>query len=168
MNTIQKVETAAQIRHVADLARDIWTEHYEPIVGLPQVEYMLGRFQSEDAITRQIADESYEYYLAPGAGYLGIVPEPENNRLFLSKIYVRKNQRGTGLGKQFIQLAVERAKAFALPEIWLTVNIHNTATIAFYEHHGFRKAKALATDIGSGYLMDDWHMVKTITQVGDK
>jgi diamine N-acetyltransferase len=46
-----------QIDIVASLAKEIWTEHYTPIIGKDQVEYMLGRFQSKKAISSQIKDE---------------------------------------------------------------------------------------------------------------
>ena len=38
---------------IAGLARQIWTEHYTPIIGAAQVEYMLGRFQSQSAIKKR-------------------------------------------------------------------------------------------------------------------
>ncbi|MDD3441568.1 MAG: GNAT family N-acetyltransferase, partial [Kiritimatiellae bacterium] len=48
-------------------------------------------------------------------------------------------------------------------ELWLTVNKHNTGSIAFYERMGFRKTGALVTDIGHGFVMDDWRMAKEIS-----
>ena len=72
---LERVESPEQIAAVAALAREIWMQHYIPIIGAAQVEYMLAKFQSAEAIARQIAEEGYEYYLAPGAGYLALVPD---------------------------------------------------------------------------------------------
>ena len=41
---------------IADLADIIWKEHYIPIIGIPQVDYMLKKFQSAKAIKEQISD----------------------------------------------------------------------------------------------------------------
>jgi hypothetical protein len=60
---IEPVTATEQTRQVAELARDIWTEHYVPIIGRDQVDYMLDRFQSSDAIARQI-ESGCKYYLA--------------------------------------------------------------------------------------------------------
>ncbi|NCA83730.1 MAG: GNAT family N-acetyltransferase, partial [Opitutae bacterium] len=59
--TLERVESAEPIAAVAALAREIWTQHYVPIIGAAQVEYMLEKFQSAEAIARQLAGEGYEY-----------------------------------------------------------------------------------------------------------
>ena len=51
-----KVLSEQQIADVAYLARQIWQEHYLPIVGQEQIDYMLEKFQCERAITKQLAD----------------------------------------------------------------------------------------------------------------
>ena len=155
-----RVESREQIAEVARLARDIWTAHYTPIIGAAQVGYMLERFQSEEAIARQIAKEGCEYYLAPGAGYFALAPDREAGRVLLSKIYVREDRRGTGLGRAMAERAEARCAELGCRELWLTVNKHNTGSIAFYEGMGFRKTGALVTDIGHGFVMDDWRMAK--------
>ena len=159
---LERVETPAQIAAVAALARETWTQHYVPLIGAAQVEYMLARFQSTEAIARQIAAEGYEYYLAPAAGYLALVPDRARQSAMLSKIYVRSSRRGTGVGRALVEFAEKRAAELGGAELWLTVNKHNAGSIAFYEKMGFCKTEALVTDIGGGFVMDDWRMAKRI------
>ena len=163
---LERVESREQIAAVAALAREIWTQHYVPIIGAAQVEYMLARFQSAEAIARQIAAEGYEYYLAPETGYLALVPDPARNSVMLSKLYVREKRRGTGMGRAMVEFAAKRAAELGGTELWLTVNKHNAGAIAFYETMGFRKTEALVTDIGGGFVMDDWRMAKPIRPAG--
>ncbi len=162
MISLIPVTTRQQIEAVAALADAIWREHYVPLVGLPQVEFMLEQFQSADAIAGQIEREQYRYWLLPEEGYLAVAPMPDGT-LFLSKIYVRRTARGKGYGRGMIRFAEEYAKANGLKEVWLTVNKHNQGSIEFYEHLGFYKSRAMTTDIGNGFIMDDWRMAKTIT-----
>ena len=47
-------KTNLDFKTISVLAKNIWTEHYTPIIGLDQVNYMLEKFQSEIAIQNQI------------------------------------------------------------------------------------------------------------------
>ncbi len=158
----ERVESMEQIAAVAALAQEIWTQHYVPIIGASQVDYMLKKFQSAAVIARQIAAEGYEYYLAPQVGYLALVPDRMKNSLLLSKIYIKADQRGTGLGRALVEFAEQRAAELECRELWLTVNRNNTGSIAFYERAGFLKTRMVVTDIGGGFAMDDWWMSKPI------
>jgi diamine N-acetyltransferase len=160
---LERVENGAQIAAVAELARETWTRHYTPIIGAAQVAYMLEKFQSAEAIARQIGAEGYEYYWAPGAGYLALVPDAAAKRVLLSKIYVKEELRGAGMGKVLVDFAAARCAELGCRELWLTVNKDNAGSIAFYERLGFCKTNRMTTDIGGGYVMDDWRMAKVLT-----
>jgi ribosomal protein S18 acetylase RimI-like enzyme len=156
-----KVTTKEHIDAVEVLAREIWTEHYTPIIGKAQVDYMLARFQSTQAVAEQIAG-GYLYFLIKEAGqFIGYVSvQPKERELFLSKIYVRLSCRGRGYGRKAVGFAEELAKEKGLGRIVLTVNKNNTLAIKAYEAIGFKKVEALVQDIGSGFVMDDYKMEK--------
>ncbi|MEA3433023.1 MAG: GNAT family N-acetyltransferase, partial [Campylobacterota bacterium] len=101
-----KIHSEQQIADVTYLAREIWQEHYLPIVGQKQIDYMLEKFQCEEAITKQLAD-GYEYYSVTydghSAGYMAVVSNMSESSLMISKIYVRKSDRSYGLGKQMLE-----------------------------------------------------------------
>ncbi|MBN1382140.1 MAG: GNAT family N-acetyltransferase [Deltaproteobacteria bacterium] len=160
---IVPVSTQKQIEIIESLAREIWTEHYTPIIGRAQVDYMLDKIQSRDAITRQIA-EGYRYFLirenGHDIGYIGI--QPRGDELFLSKIYVRAEERGRGFGWEGFTFIEDIAKKEGFAAITLTVNKNNTNSIRTYETWGFEKLFALVQDIGGGFVMDDYKMGKTI------
>ena len=61
-----QVTEESQVRAVAVLALEIWRQHYTPILGTAQVEYMLTRFQSVDAIDRNTSAISGCRYLTGG------------------------------------------------------------------------------------------------------
>ena len=165
--TITEVQSLMQISDVANLARKIWTEHYAPIIGRVQVDYMLETFQSEQAIADQLAD-GYEYYIVErdgkSVGYLAIVTSTDEDALKISKIYVTKAGRGCGLGRKMLDFAENVCRERQIPSLWLTVNKHNTRSIAWYTRMGFENAGATVQDIGAGFVMDDYRMEKTIDQ----
>ena len=145
---------------LANLANTIWREHYIPIIGKPQVDYMLEHFQSQKAISEQIRD-GVEYFLLEwddqAVGYYAY--EPRGSDCFLSKIYVMKDFRGKGLGKAAMQHLRNRAELAGCERITLTVNKDNSDSIAAYKRMGFRQGKPSIKDIGGGFIMDDYLMI---------
>ncbi|PCJ65707.1 MAG: GNAT family N-acetyltransferase [Bacteroidetes bacterium] len=121
---------------------------------------MLDKFQSIDVMTQQIS-EGYLYYLLRGNSQLGYlcIKEEEEQSLFISKIYLKANQRGNGYGKQMMEFAMKKALELNLSQLRLTVNKYNSKTIAAYERMGFIKKREVVFDIGNGYVMDDYEMV---------
>ena len=87
--------------------------------------------------------------------------------MLLSKIYVKADRRGSGLGRTLVAFAERRCAECGCTELWLTVNRRNAGAIAFYERMGFRKTREVATDIGGGFVMDDWWLAKAIPAPAD-
>lgn len=165
MIRIDTVESERGIAEVARLAREIWLEHYVPIIGRAQVDYMLDKFQSPDAITRQRA-AGYQYYLAveeeEPVGYFAVVPDKGGDMLLLSKIYLKRSSRSRGIGRMMLEAAEEQARRQGFRKLWLTVNKDNKDSIAWYTRMGFVQAGPIVQDIGGGFLMDDYRMEKTL------
>ncbi len=160
---ILPVEHIHQVQRTAALAKEIWTEHYTPIIGAEQVAYMLEHFQSEEAIASQIK-EGYFYYLmevdGTAAGYAAI--KPEGDTMFLSKIYVHQKFRQQKIAARTLSYLEEIAREHGCRSIYLTVNKNNGGSIAAYERLGFRKVRTQKADIGGGFFMDDDIMEKAI------
>lgn len=148
---------------IAKLANIVWNEHYTPIIGKAQVEYMVAKFQTSQAMQLQ-AKEGYEYYIIKynnnNVGYLSIIKNGDD--LFLSKIYILKEFRGKKIGKNAFGFIEEKAKSYQCRTITLTVNKNNSNTIKAYEKSGFNNIEAIVMDIGNGYVMDDYRMVKSL------
>ena len=160
-----KIVNDGEICEAAALAREIWTEYYTPILGKEQVAYMLDNFQSAEAIKKTVGDGwHYRYYLirldGKTVGYFAFTIE--NGGLFLSKIYVKKEQRGHGTLSQVVDYLVPLCSEYDLYKIWLTVNKNNSGAIAAYERLGFVKEREQVTDIGGGFVMDDYVMIKNV------
>ena len=149
-----------QLREIAALAETIWHEHFTPIIGRAQVLYMLNKFQSFSALKEQLRS-GYEYYqIFDGdefCGYCGICPE-KDGRLFLSKLYLKKDARGRHLATHAFEFLRELCKERAFSAIWLTCNKHNDNSLAVYRHFGFETIDTQEADIGNGFIMDDYIM----------
>ncbi len=157
---IKRVISKQEIQIVADLASIIWNEYYIPIIGQEQVDYMVRTFQSSEVVEKQINNEGYEYYLieylSKPSGYISI--KLKGKELFLSKFYVVKEKRGTGLGTAGLKFVIDRAKELNAKAITLTVNKYNINSIKAYNKMGFKNTGSIVTDIGAGFVMDDYTM----------
>lgn len=160
---IHPVQTDEEIRRTAALADEIWHEHFTPIIGAEQVEYMLKTLQSYGPMKAQIGD-GYEYFLlkedGQDVGYTAI--HAEGGRLFLSKLYLRSNVRGRGYASSVIKYLESLCHERGLTAIWLTCNRFNANTLKVYDHLGFKIIRTEKADIGNGYFMDDFILEKEL------
>ena len=151
-----------QIRTVVGLAASIWSEHYMPIIGAEQIEYMLGKYQSYDAIKESISG-GCRYFLAvienTPCGYCAFKFEKGT---FLSKFYVEKDYRGKGVGHAMLDRIISESQSADSRRIWLTCNKFNSDTIGIYRNMGFTIIDSIITDIGNGFVMDDYVLEKTL------
>jgi GNAT superfamily N-acetyltransferase len=151
------------IQTAAALAREIWAQQYTPIIGVAQVKYMVDNFQSEKAIAADIAS-GYVYTIAywegTPCGYSAIRFDPD--ALFLSKLYVLQAFRGKGIAQAMLRVAGEAARQHNLARIRLTCNKYNTGSLSDYARMGFVRTADIVTDIGGGFVMDDYVMEKPL------
>ena len=158
------VTTPQQLDVIAGLAREIWDEYYVPLIGRAQVDYMVSRFQSSEAMAQQMRD-GYEYFMTErdgrSIGYCAVQPQAALGSLYLSKLYLLRDARGAGTGRVCMEFIEQLARRRGLNLLWLTVNKGNPAVKA-YERLGFRIAADLMMDIGGGFFMDDFRMEKQL------
>ena len=163
--TFEPVKTPEQIALVTEIAEPVWYETYEPIIGKDAVAYMIDKFQSVPAINRQLASEGYIYYLiyadGEAVGFTGLVPHKEG-KMFLSKLYVSSEHRGQGIPRAAFDFIAEQCRAEGLDKVYLTVNKKNFHALDVYKHYGFYEIDAVVSDIGCGYVMDDYILQKDI------
>lgn len=158
---IEEVKEDSMIESIEQLAREIWREHYSKIISMDQIEYMLKKYQSKEAIKEQI-QSGYEYFLVKNAegyaGYCSICADSETKKMFLSKIYVKKDSRSMGLGSVLFDCVFDTALSKKCDRIWLTVNRDNKDSISIYKKRGLTITEEVDTPIGEGYLMNDYIM----------
>ncbi len=155
---IHLAKNESEIQAIAALAEEIWNQHFVPIIGKEQVDYMVDKFQSYEALKNQISREGYEYfeifYEGKLAGYTGV--HQEKDCLFLSKLYIHQSFRGRHLATKTLNFLTELCKELGLHKIWLTCNKDNENTLKIYGHLGFCITDSQVADIGNGFVMDDY------------
>lgn len=170
MKTKIRLAKHEDAKNIENLARPIWIEHYTPLIGLAQVNYMLDKFQSESAIFAQI-EQNYDYYLVESinsendeqmVGFFCI--QEREKSLFISKFYLSSSARGQGLGRKMMVFIENIAKTSQKEQLMLTVNKQNPS-LNVYLRLGFEKTEDVTFDIGNGYVMDDYVMTKLLANI---
>ncbi|MFH4965592.1 GNAT family N-acetyltransferase [Gaetbulibacter sp. M235] len=155
--------TKQHFEEISALANIIWQEHYTSIIGFEQVDYMVKNYQSAEVMYSQYND-GYSYFKVyhdnQFVGYISI--KKQEDSLFLSKIYVSKDFRGQKIGKSAMEFVQAKAIEMNCKSITLCVNRFNVNSIKAYEAMGFKTVGEMITDIGNGFVMDDYKMEKVL------
>ncbi len=154
------------------LAETIWRQHYTGIISADQIDYMLaGRFSDESLREHiQASDRWLEILRVSGkpVGYCAYeLADMQGNArtaaaMKLGQLYVLESHRGMGLGRIMLGHIERFAIELGRRELWLQVNKRNTEAIGFYRAAGFEVVREAVFEIGGGFVMDDYVMVKTL------
>lgn len=174
--------TPAEYETIRQIAHATWPDTFGEILSAEQIEYMLSLMYNVDELAKQVANgvvfrllvEAGPTRATAGAGYfegaptrftpvgyVGYQPDYLPNTTKIHKIYLLPSTQGKGYGRALINEVVAIARKAGQAKLRLDVNYQNKA-IGFYEYLGFEKIERCNTDIGNGYLMEDWIMEMTL------
>jgi len=152
---------------IAELAGVIWRACYPGIISHAQIDYMLARMYALDALRDEIQSQGIHYQLlfvdSKPAGFASYGPSSEPRVMKLHKLYLLPELHGRGLGSYMLQQVEREVRAAGAHRLILTVNKRNAKAIAAYRRNGFVIAESVVTDIGGGFVMDDYVMAKSVS-----
>lgn len=157
---------ATNIHLVPQLATEIWNDCYKDIISQEQIDYMLNMMYNQEKINENLNNGEHWKILKADNVPVGYIHfKEEDEKLFLSKIYLLQDEKYKGLGQALLNEVIKFALDNKFKSIYLTVNKNNSKAIRFYEKNIFTNVKSETFDIGNGYVMDDFIFEKKIVQV---
>lgn len=162
-------EDAAAIIAVAEKS---WDATYRSILSAEQYDYMLGKFYALPAIRETMAAGGQVFLLyRPETEVLGFVSYqldyPEAAYCKIHKLYVLPETHGTGAGRNLVNAVEKIARHHSCSHLTLNVNKYNKA-LGFYKKMGFEVAFPEVIDIGRGFVMDDFVLIKNLTPPSER
>ena len=146
---------------IANLAKYIWEHHYVPIIGKDQVNYMLEKIYSKDSLLDQINNKNHVFYLIIAdnfpIGFISISSEQKTD-FWIHKFYISQDYQAKGIGEKVFHVLLNEIREHK--HIKLTVNRQNFKSINFYFKLGFKIERVADFDIGNGYFMNDFIMIR--------
>jgi len=164
----------ADIEAIRALADSTWRKCYPGIISEAQIDYMLGWMYAAEKIRSEMISESIDYLIAELAppdqpaetvvpvGFAAFGPGEEDGEIFLHKLYIDPVRQRLGIGSALLRESITRAKAAGASTLGLRVNRANIPAIRAYEKHGFVTVRKLCSDIGGGFVMDDFVMTRPL------
>ena len=157
--------TPADIPDVRRLAGEIWRRHYPGILSGAQIEYMLDRDYSGDALMAFLDPGPSGVALAQrDAERVGFVAwrRHDARAMKLEKLYVLPEHHGAGIGRALIDHVVAQARSAGCTSVRLNVNRGNTTAVRAYERCGFSIRGRGDFPIGGGFVMEDFIMERDL------
>ncbi len=156
--------TPSDVPAISALAREIWQAAYPGIITQAQIDFMLEERYGFERLYDDLEDANKWLDQAFwGERRIGFAAsEICQGEFKLDKLYIHPDVQRRGVGGQLIAHVAARAKKLGYPCLMLAVNKRNEKAIASYRKYGFTVREALVTDIGGGFVMDDFIMEKKL------
>ena len=163
--TVRPVKRA-EMKTVRELAENIWPRVYPDIISLAQIRYMLERFYDPEVMWEEVEQRGvcFAFIECDGrtAGYLSFETLRQEQSAFIHKLYLLPEFHGVGAGAIALDWVEQAAARAGLRGMKLRVNKRNVNAIRAYLRRGFKFAGDEVTDIGGGFVMDDYWMEKPV------
>lgn len=165
---LMPVVTEKQIVEIEEAADHVWHNYYKDIMSPEQIDYMLEKFQSKEAVKKQMS-EGYIYYMILAdnnlAGYLCVLLH--SDYILISRLFIKAEYRRQGLAKKTLShidnIFLNSNLGYThMKKMRIFVERKNSFAINVYEHLGFKKIRAVDTDIGNNFVCNDYIMERKI------
>jgi len=149
---------------IAHLARTTWFDAYTSIISVEQIEYMLAQRYDHGHLRAEAEDPQKWLRQATLDGVLAgfAACEIHKGEFKLDKLYVHPDMQRKGVGTALVDHVAMLAREQGFSSVILAVNKQNERAIRAYTQYGFHVRDKTVTDIGHGFLMDDYIMEKVI------
>lgn len=157
--------TIDSLSQLKKLAYQTFDESFRPMNTEETIDTYLSETFTERKLSLELMTNGSEFYFIYSdeelAGYLKINYAPaqtdinDPNSVEIERIYVKKDFKGKGLGKQLMSFAEELAVKAGKKYLWLGVWERNRDAIEFYKHinyiitgeHQFKVGNEMQTDL---------------------
>jgi diamine N-acetyltransferase len=151
---------------IQSLAYSIWPVVYKEMITMEQINYMLQNRYSLLALEEQMK-AGQQFFLAKEdniyLGYAGVAPTDIETLYKLEKLYVVKDNHKKKVGSLLLQSVEQSVTNKGGNSLILQVNRSNAA-VGFYKKMGFIIDREEDVEIGNGFYMNDYFMVKKIVK----
>jgi ribosomal protein S18 acetylase RimI-like enzyme len=164
LNIDIKPVTPPEVPAIAALAREIWQAAYPEIITQEQIDFMLEQRYGNARLYDDLEDaDKWLNQAFVGERRIGFAfCELSKGEYKLDKLYIHPDFQRQGVGGALIAHVAAHAKKQGYPCVILAVNKHNEKAIKAYRKHGFTVRESATTDIGRGFIMDDYIMEKRV------
>ena len=119
-----------------------WIAAYSSFIPECDLKSYFDIYYDRGAFSALFIDPSAHGYIAEVddsmAGYVRTLFNREENRLYLTALYLLPDFQGRGIGKRLVRAVEEHAAGRHIEEILVGVMVQNSRALGFYEKEGFQ------------------------------
>lgn len=161
-----KIATIQDIEQIQVAAKIAFYATYLPFIATQQVDFMYQMMYAQEALSQQMNQRGDVFILAVAddetlMGFASFQKNYAKQQTKLHKLYVLPQYQGQKLGKILLQAVEKMAAKEGEKSLILNVNRYNKA-VGFYKNMGYTILREDDIDIGGGYYMNDYEMIKTL------
>ena len=156
---------AEYLAEISALAAVVWRAHYPGIISPEQIDYMLARMYDVGTMKREAVTGTTWFRALVDAelrGFASVGSTDTATEFKLHKLYVHPGWQRHGLGSALLEECESTARMCGATTLVLNVNKRNTVALTAYRHRGFTIRESIVADIGGGFVMDDYVMMKPL------
>jgi ribosomal protein S18 acetylase RimI-like enzyme len=136
---------------VLDVARESWHAAYDDLLGPEAVEETVESWYDADSLARHARDDGRPFLVADADSVVGFAEavwdadvsegEGEPGLVHLSRLYVRPERWGEGVGTALLDRLVDGVRERGGTALRLEVFAENERAVAFYDAYGFERVE---------------------------
>ena len=160
-------EHAPAIRAIAEKS---WQAAYRDILSVAQYDYMIDLFYALPALRQTMQEQTFLLFMKDDVpvGFVSYQLHcPARGSCKIHKLYMLPEAQGGGAGRKLLEAVTGIAGRKNCQVLTLNVNKYNKA-LDFYQKVGFSIERAEVIDIGGGYVMDDFVLIKNLTPPSER
>jgi GNAT superfamily N-acetyltransferase len=131
----------SDIESILGITWQSWISAYSSFIPESDLRFHLDTTYTEASLLRMFDDPSIQGFVAEAegisAGYTRLFFASDENRLYVSSLYLLPDFQGKEIGKRLLEAAEEYASDKGLDAIWIGVMVKNKQALLFYRKVGF-------------------------------
>jgi len=168
-----RLAEATEAELVAEISRETFYDTFAVHNTVADMDKFMAEQFSKEQLVEEFSRGGHTFFLAwvdaLPAGYIFLKDKSHTSlgsaaALEISRLYVRKDFIGKGIGKLLMLKAIAFAEQLQKEWIWLGVWEHNQPAIDFYTAFGYEKFAEHDFILGDDVQLD-WLMKKKLTRV---
>ena len=141
MSTVIRQWTIEDLPSVRRVTWDTWLDAYSSFIPESDLRHYFDTHYTLDVLTQLFHTPLMNGFVAEVdgsvVGYVKTKFNKEENRFYVSSLYILPGRQGMGLGGKLMAAAEELAKTLGADTVWLGVMTQNTSALDWYKRHGF-------------------------------
>lgn len=141
MSTAIRQWTLEDLPSVRQITWDTWLDAYSSFIPESDLRHYFDAHYTLEALTQLFRAPLMNGFVAEVngsvVGYVKTKFNKEENRFYVSSLYILPERQGMGLGGKLMAAAEELATTLGADTTWLGVMTQNTSALDWYKRHGF-------------------------------